>query len=105
MSKTYEGMTVRQAAWKIQEDEASAKRLFKRYVDTARKRAKTFEKKGLTSSFGYRRLRDSLNEAKGGFSAESLSHISFTLASAHTSYQRQREITKKTVETLNVEFG
>ena len=105
MSKTYEGLSVRQASWKIQEDEAAAKRLFKRYVDTARKRASTFEKKGLTSSYGYRRLRDSLNEAKGGFSAEALSHISFTLASEHTSYQRQREITKKTVETLNVEFG
>lgn len=105
MSKTYEAMTVRQAAWKIEEDEASAKRLFKRYVDTAKKRASTFERKGMTSSYGYQRLHASLEEAKHGFSAESLSHISFTLASAHTSYQRQREINKKTVETLNVEFG
>lgn len=105
MSKTYEGLTVRQAGWKIEEDEASARRLFKRYVDTARKRAKTFEKKGLTSSWGYRRLRESLEEARYGFSAESLSHISFTLASEHTSYQKQKEIIKKTVETLNVEFG
>ena len=105
MSKTYEGLTVRQAAWRIEEDEGSAKRLFKRYVDTARKRASTFERKGMTSSYGYQRLRASLDEAKHGFSAEALSHISFTLASSHTSFQRQREINKKTVDTLNREFG
>ena len=105
MSKTYEGLTVRQAAWKIEEDEASAKRLFKRYVDVARKRAKTFERKGLTSRKGYKRLIESINEAREGFSAESLSHLSFTLASGHTSYQKQKEITKKAIDTMNAQWG
>ena len=90
MAKSYEGYTVRQAGWLIEEDAESAERLFKRYVRTAKSRAKTFEKHGLTYSYGYRRLRETLEEASYGFSAESLSHISFTLASEHTSYQKQR---------------
>lgn len=105
MRKIYEGLSVLQVKWMMEEDEDSAKRLFKRYLKTAKSRAETFEKYGLTSSYGYRRLRATLNEAKAGFSPEALSHVSFTLASEHTSYQKQREITKKTVETLNVEFG
>lgn len=105
MSKTYEGMTVRQAAWKIEEDEASAKRLFKRYIDTAKKRAKTFEQKGMTSSYGYRRLQETLNEASYGFSAEALSHVSFTLSNYHTSYQREREAIKKAVDKMNVQWA
>ena len=105
MSKTYQGMTVRQAAFSIEENEQSAKRLFKRYLDTAKKRAKTFEKKGLTSRKGYQRLIESINEAREGFSAEALSHLSFTLASGYTSYQRQKEITKKAIDTMNAQWG
>ena len=105
MGKIFQGLSVLQASWMIDEDEESAKRLFKRYVRTAKSRAETFEKHGLTSSYGYRRLRATLDEAKAGFSKEALSHVSFTLASEHTSYKKQREITRKTVETLNVEFG
>lgn len=106
MSKTYERMGLVEATAFAKQDEAAAKRLYKRYYDTARKRAKTFEKKGATSTYGYRLLKASLEDAKRvGFSSATLSDLSFTLASAHTSWQRQRDINKKAIETLNAHYG
>lgn len=106
MSKNYQRMGVKEAIEYIQQDEASARRLYKRYLDTAKKRAKTFEEKGATSAYGYRLLKSTIEDAKRvGFSSLTLSDLSYTLASGHTLWQRQREITQKTIDTLNAHYG
>lgn len=104
-SKFFTGLNVKESSQLMEENPAHFRKLFNYYKRTLKKRAGTFEKHNRVEVQGYKRIQESLFEAKQGYSPEALSHMSQTLSSSHTSYQAQREIDRKIVEKLNRDYG
>ena len=100
-TKTYPQMTVQEAALYMDLSPEEAKRLFDRYVKTARKRLKVFQAHEMTTTKGAIRLKSAYQLARQEFSAENFSYLANTLASERSSYTGEMRVRKKSLETLN----
>ena len=103
--KRAEYMSVESAENFILQHEDSAKRLFKRYRTMVIERKLTFDWHRERENEGYKRLQNALEYSKHGMTAESLSYLTYTLASERTSYSDFLRIRKQTLETLNAQFS
>ena len=105
MLKLYETLSLEDAAIMIDESPKSASKLKKRLRDTMRKRMKTLERHGLKNTEGYRWMELAMRESLGPVNPMTLSRMTNILGSRRTSVTGLREIWKKAIETINLEFG